>query len=143
MPFTQPKPLQPPPPDVAGARVLVVDDEQVWRSILETDLRMLGYDVALAPDADEGLRLAREHTPDLAIVDLMLPEPVDGRAFLANLRQAGLTVPVIFYTAYPVSPSLDDGPGVVDCLSKAADRADLYLLIPPSITQHRNEKARR
>ena len=43
MPFTQPKRLQSPPEEVAGASVLVVDDEVVWRTILRTDLELLGY----------------------------------------------------------------------------------------------------
>jgi CheY-like chemotaxis protein len=141
VPFTQPKPLQPPPPEVAGALVLVVDDEQIWRSILEMDLRMLGYEVALATDAEDALRLAQERPCDLAIIDLMLPEPVDGRMLVNNLRNAGLSFPVIFYTAYPVPPPQHDPPQVVGYLSKAVDRADLYGLIPPSIIGGRHNRA--
>ena len=56
--FTAPKPLTPPPEDLKGSMVLVVDDERAWRVILETDLQMLGYRVALAEDASGALESA-------------------------------------------------------------------------------------
>ncbi|MBO0704838.1 MAG: response regulator [Candidatus Dormibacteraeota bacterium] len=139
MPFTQPKPLQAPPEEVAGTSVLVVDDEVVWRTILRTDLELLGYRTLLAGDAEEALEVARAHRPELAIVDLMLPEPMDGRALVRLLRERGLAFPVIFYTAYPVFSHADDSAGVVAYMSKSVDRADLYALIPPAVTEARGE----
>jgi CheY-like chemotaxis protein len=111
----------------------VVDDERVWRVILEMDLRMLGYRVSVAHDAAEALRQARGDRPRVAIVDLMLPEPMDGPALLAALRAQGTPVPVIFYTADPAPPPWADDPDVVCCMSKAEDRADLYALLPDVI----------
>jgi CheY-like chemotaxis protein len=140
VPFTSPKPLHPPPRDLLGSTVLVVDDERAWRVILETDLRLLGYRVSLAQDAAEALRRAREDGPRVAIVDLMLPEPMDGWALLAELRSQGTRMPVIFYTAYPVFPNRGDDPDVVGYMSKADDRADLYALLPDAI---RKTKSRR
>jgi two-component system OmpR family response regulator len=137
VPFTQPKPLQSPPEEVAGTSVLVVDDEVVWRTILRTDLELLGYRTLLAGDAEEALELARAHRPEVAIVDLMLPEPMDGRALVRLLRQRGLGFPVIFYTAYPVFSHADDTTGVVGYMSKSVDRADLYALIPPAVMEAR------
>jgi CheY-like chemotaxis protein len=131
--FTPPKPLEPPPSEVAGATVLVVDDERVWRVILETDLRMLGYRVSLAEDADEALSRARQDRPQVAIIDLMLPEPFDGQALLSALRAQGTPMPVLFYTAYPVFPGEPQDPDVVAYVSKADDRADLYALLPEAI----------
>jgi CheY-like chemotaxis protein len=140
VPFTSPKPLVPPPPEVAGSTVLVVDDERAWRVILETDLRMLGYRVSVAQDAAEALERARRDRPAVAIVDLMLPEPMDGRALLAELRSQGTPIPVIFYTAYPAFPRHAPDPDVVAYVSKADDRADLYELLPDAI---RKAKSRR
>lgn len=133
MPFTPPKPLERPPSEVAGATVLVVDDERVWRVILETDLRRLGYRVSLAEDADAALARAREDRPQVAIIDLMLPEPFDGRALLSALRAQGTPVPAVFYTADPVSPYRSGDADEVACVSKADDRADLYALLPDAI----------
>ncbi len=140
MPFTPPKPIEPPPEDLKGSTVLVVDDERAWRVILETDLRMLGYKVSVAQDASEALERAREDEPEVAIIDLMLPEPMDGWALLSELRSQGLPIPVIFYTAYPVFPSGTEDPDVIGYMSKAVDRADLYALLPPAIRRTRNRR---
>src|SRR5438477_497729 len=130
MPFTPPKPIAPTPEELRGSTVLVVDDERAWRVILETDLKMLGYKVSIAEDADQALIRAQADKPEVAIIDLMLPEPMDGWGLLNELRARGQKVPVIFYTAYPVFPSGTDDPDVVGYMSKAVDRADLYALLP-------------
>jgi len=140
VPFTAPKPIAPAPADLRGARVLVVDDERSWRVILETDLRMLGYKVTMAEDADQALERAKAEPPEVAIIDLMLPEPMDGWGLLNELRGRGQKIPVIFYTAYPVFPSGTDDPDVVGYMSKAVDRADLYALLPPAIRRSRERR---
>jgi two-component system OmpR family response regulator len=140
VPFTPPKPIAPTPEDLRGSTVLVVDDERAWRVILETDLRMLGYKVSMAEDADQALERAQSDQPEVAIIDLMLPEPMDGWGLLNELRARGQKVPVIFYTAYPVFPSGTDDPDVVGYMSKAIDRADLYALLPPAIRRSRERR---
>jgi CheY-like chemotaxis protein len=140
LPFTPPKPIAPTPEDLRGSTVMVVDDERAWRVILETDLRMLGYKVSMAEDADEALERAQLDNPEVAIIDLMLPEPMDGWGLLNELRARGQKVPVIFYTAYPVFPSGTDDPDVVGYMSKAVDRADLYALLPPAIRRSRERR---
>ena len=138
MPFTAPKPISPAPDDLRGAKVLVVDDERSWRVILETDLRMIGYKVSMAEDADQALERAGAESPEVAIIDLM---PMDGWGLLNALRTRGQKLPVIFYTAYPVFPSGTDDPDVVGYMSKAVDRADLYALLPPAIRRSRERRA--
>jgi DNA-binding response OmpR family regulator len=118
-----------------------VDDERAWRVILETDLKMLGYKVSIAEDADQALVRAQADKPEVAIIDLMLPEPMDGWGLLNELRVRGQKVPVIFYTAYPVFPSGTDDPDVVGYMSKAVDRADLYALLPVAIRRSRERRA--
>src|SRR3981081_4166806 len=78
VPFTPPKPIAPTPEELRGSTVLVVDDERAWRVILETDLRMLGYKVSMAEDADQALEKASSDGPEGAIIDLMLPETTGG-----------------------------------------------------------------
>jgi CheY-like chemotaxis protein len=138
LPFTPPKPLEPPPDDLKGSTVLVVDDERAWRVILETDLQMLGYRVILAEDAIGALESAQADVPDVAIIDLMLPEPMDGRALFAELRARGVDMPVVFYTAYPVFGAQPDEGDVLGYMSKAVDRADLYALLPQAIRRNKN-----
>jgi len=84
---------------------------------------------------------AKSDSPEVAIIDLMLPEPMDGWGLLNELRARGQKVPVIFYTAYPVFPSGTDDPDVVGYMSKAVDRADLYALLPPAIRRSRERRA--
>ncbi|MGH7904128.1 MAG: response regulator [Candidatus Dormibacteraceae bacterium] len=137
MPFVPPKPIEPAPPDVRGSRVLIVDDERAWRVILETDLRMLAYEVAVAQDAPEALEVAIDSPPQVAIIDLMLPEPMDGWGLLNELRSRGVKIPVIFYSAYPVFTDQPVDPDVFAYVSKAMDRADLYAMLPGAVRRSR------
>ena len=54
--------------------ILVVDDEEVMRDVLQTLLTEAGYDVVLAEDGAAGLALARKKSFDAVILDVMLPE---------------------------------------------------------------------
>ena len=56
-----------------GARILVVDDEPTLRRTLRANLLARGYQVALAETGEDALAQATAHTPDLVILDLMLP----------------------------------------------------------------------
>ena len=94
---------------------------------------MLGYRVSLAQDGVEALDKARRDRPHVAIVDLMLPEPMDGSLLPSELRAQGTPLPVIFFTAYPVFSPTSDDPDVIGYLSKAEDRADLYAMLPGAI----------
>ena len=58
-------------------RVLIVDDEPDLLSVLHFGLDVEGFDVLEASDGEQGLNMAREHTPDLIVLDLMLPR-MDG-----------------------------------------------------------------
>ena len=53
--------------------ILVVDDEEIMRDVLETLLKREGYDVRLASSGREGLELARSMPFDAAIIDIMMP----------------------------------------------------------------------
>ena len=66
--------------------ILVIDDEEVMREILETLLTREGYDVRLASSGGEGLELARALPFDAAIVDIMMPG-LDGIATLYELKR--------------------------------------------------------
>ncbi|UFU07243.1 response regulator transcription factor [Ruania halotolerans] len=80
------------------ARLLVVDDEPNIRELLSASLRFAGFDVTVAADGQEALRLANKVTPDLIVLDVMLPD-LDGFTVTRRLREAGTHVPVLFLTA--------------------------------------------
>lgn len=59
------------------AKILVIDDEQGIRNLLDTLLRRKGYDVLLAESGRKGLELFRREHPDVIVLDLKMPE-MDG-----------------------------------------------------------------
>ncbi|TYB59416.1 response regulator transcription factor [Nonomuraea sp. PA05] len=80
------------------AKLLVVDDEPNIRELFSASLRMAGFEVLTAADGMEALRVAEESTPDLVMLDVMLPD-LDGLAVAGRLRSRGRRVPVLFVTA--------------------------------------------
>ena len=81
-----------------GGSLLVVDDELFLRGAVAASLRFLGFDVAVAENGTEALRLARANPFDLLILDVVLPD-IDGFEIVRRLRREGNLVPVIFLTA--------------------------------------------
>ena len=79
--------------------ILVVDDEEIMREILETLLTREGYEVKLASSGNEGLEMARALPFDAAIVDIMMPG-LDGIATLDELKRIDEDLTVIIITAY-------------------------------------------
>lgn len=79
-------------------KVLVVDDEENIRFLVESALQLAGMETTGAADGRAGLQLASEYRPDLIVVDVMMPE-LDGFEVLHRLRDSGSRTPVIFLTA--------------------------------------------
>jgi DNA-binding response OmpR family regulator len=78
-------------------KILVVDDEPAITELLRYNLQRNGYQVVVAHDGREALRLARGGHPDLIVLDLMLPE-LDGLDVCRELRRES-SVPIIMLTA--------------------------------------------
>jgi len=78
-------------------RILVVDDEAPMRKYLSVNLRARGYEVLIASDGTEALKLAAEHQLSLIILDIMMPGP-DGMEVLAALRR-DLNIPILMLSA--------------------------------------------
>jgi DNA-binding response OmpR family regulator len=81
-----------------SARILLVEDEVKLARFIELELTSEGYQVSVAHDGMEGLTLAREMNPDLAILDWMLPG-MTGVEICRRLRSTGSSIPVILLTA--------------------------------------------
>jgi CheY-like chemotaxis protein len=79
------------------AKVLVIDDEQGIRSLLDTLLSRKGYDVVLAESGRKGLELFRRERPDVLVLDLKMPE-MDGLTVLRQIRSLDPIIPVIILT---------------------------------------------
>lgn len=81
-----------------GHRILIVEDEQGIRSFLEMGLEEEGYELNLAEDGRSGLEAFYEHTPDLLLLDWMLPD-MEGTELLKKIRTTNPLLPVIMLTA--------------------------------------------
>ena len=79
--------------------ILVIDDEEIMREILEVLLRREGYEVRLASSGAEGLDLVRSVPVDAAIVDVMMPG-MDGLAVLDEVKKIDDDIAVIMITAF-------------------------------------------
>ncbi|HXQ28875.1 MAG TPA: response regulator transcription factor [Gemmatimonadales bacterium] len=80
------------------SRILVLEDNADLAYGLRNNLEIEGYEVDVVEDGARGLEHARASSPDLVILDLMLPG-MDGFRVLRNLRDEGLRMPVLVLTA--------------------------------------------
>jgi DNA-binding response OmpR family regulator len=78
-------------------KILVVDDEQATTANLAPFLERSGFAVAVAADGEEALRQGPSLSPDLIVLDTLMPR-IGGREALRRLRQAGDWTPVILLT---------------------------------------------
>jgi cobalt-zinc-cadmium efflux system membrane fusion protein len=114
------------PPRESPAVILAVDDDDVLRQVLGRVLTRAGHTVFAAAGVAQALDVAKQHPPDLALVDLSLPDG-DGVELGKQLqaRQSGL--PLILLTAYPLR--LRDNPELARpfarVLTKPADLDEL------------------
>lgn len=84
--------------DGSKIRALVVDDEESITQLVAMALRYEGWEVETAATGQEALDAMRSFAPDVAVLDIMLPD-FDGMQLLARLRSAGQMFPVLFLTA--------------------------------------------
>ena len=68
------------------ARILVIDDDEQVLDMLYESLTREGYDVLRASNGEQGMRLYREHSVDLIVTDLIMPEK-EGIETIIELRQ--------------------------------------------------------
>jgi len=81
-------------------RILLVEDNAGLAEGLRDNLELEGFDVTIAADGRSALAEVARRTPDLIILDLMLPPPeLDGYHVLRRLREDGLGVPILILTA--------------------------------------------
>jgi DNA-binding response OmpR family regulator len=90
-------------------RVLVIEDDDALRKVLEIRLGLDGFEVAVAPDGEAGLEVLVDFHPDVVISDLMMPR-LDGIGFCRAARsRPGLErLPIILLTAHQRDCDIDD-----------------------------------
>lgn len=106
-------------------RILIVDDDDEIRDLLEFDISQSGYFVDTARDGMEGLNKALNNAYDLILLDVMMPK-MNGFDVCKNIRQAKLAIPILMLTA---KGTIDDKTEGFDC------GADDYLVKPFDIQE--------
>ena len=83
---------------MTGEKILVVEDEQNILEAIKYSMNAEGFEVYGAEDGERGLEIAREISPDLVILDVMLPK-LDGFEVCRILRRDDMDIPVFMLTA--------------------------------------------
>jgi two-component system response regulator MprA len=135
---------------MSGKRVLIVDDDEDMQALLQTVLENQEYEVITAEDGLAALQELEKSTPDLILLDLMMPR-MDGYAFTEELRQRGLqsSIPIIVISADVNAKQNSEQLGANSYISKPFDVRDLlgeishfmeYLIPEEKTTQEQQER---
>ncbi|MCU0441801.1 MAG: response regulator transcription factor [Bacteroidia bacterium] len=116
--------------------VLVIDDEPQIQKLLQITLESNDYKVRLASNGKEGIALAANHTPDLILLDIGLPD-INGQEVLKTLRTwytKGIVVLSVQNTESAIVTALDNG--ATDYLTKPFRNAELLARIRVALRNH-------
>ncbi|MFA5536700.1 MAG: response regulator transcription factor [Bacillota bacterium] len=119
-----------------GARILLVDDEESIKKVVEQALAKEGFQVFYAGDGIEGWQMFQQEKPDLVILDIMLPEK-DGFEVLRLIRKESET-PVIMLSAKSeiIDKSVGFNLGADDYLTKPFSTIELVLRVKALIRRN-------
>jgi DNA-binding NtrC family response regulator len=125
-------------PTSRNGTILVIDDEEIMREILETLLTREGYEVRLASSGAEGLEIARALQVDAAIVDIMMPG-IDGIATLDELKRIDEDLAVIMITAYASVESAISAmkAGAFDYITKPFKNDEVLVVVRNAMERRR------
>jgi two-component system response regulator MprA len=110
--------------------ILIAEDDQQIREALDRILRFEGYETVLVNDGAAALEAFDKHTPDAALLDVMMPF-VDGLSVVRKLRDRGNRTPVLMLTARQETPDRVAGldAGADDYLAKPFELDELLARI--------------
>jgi CheY-like chemotaxis protein len=108
--------------------ILVVDDDVAVRELIFEVLRDAGYEVEVASDGAEALRVIEQSPPRLLILDIQMPR-VDGPSLARELRSRLRDLPVVVMTARPHPEREADRCNAVAALAKPFDTTELVRLV--------------
>jgi len=128
---------------VPAERILVVDDDPNLLRMLRRGLSFAGFTVNAVEDGESALLAADEDQPDLIVLDVMLPEPLDGLEVARRLRSAGSDVPIIMLTARDQIADKVAGfnSGADDYLAKPFAFEELLARVGALLRRHRRSVA--
>lgn len=109
-------------------KILIVDDDEILRGLLQLTLELEGYVVETAADGEEGLAIMRESQFDLVLLDLVMPR-VDGIKFLRLLKDSGATVPPILIISSTSGEKIADMHGEIGVIGFARKPVEPVKLV--------------
>ena len=124
-----------------SARILLADDDRAIREALTRALSLEGYDVVQAPDGAQALALIESSKPDMAILDVMMPN-VDGLTVCRVVRAERNRLPILMLTARTETPDRVAGldAGADDYLPKPFDLDELLARVRALLRRARPEE---
>ena len=128
------------------ATILIVDDVPANQNLLRQTLEPRGFEVLLASDGATALQVARRASPDLILLDVMMPG-LDGYETCRRLKAGEATrdIPVIFITAQHETPNLVEGfrAGGVDYITKPFQAEEVLARVETHLQINRLTRALR
>ena len=120
------------------ASILVIDDEEIMREILDPLLTREGCRVRLAGSGEEGIAAAKVESFDAAIVDVMMPG-MDGLQALKEIKRLDDELPVIMITAFGTSGNTREAfkRGAFDFIEKPFKNDDVLVVVRNAVAQRR------
>ena len=111
-------------------RILLVEDEESLRDLIQLNLEMEGFEVVAAGDGRRALKYSKEQHFDLLLLDVMLPE-MDGFQLCEQIRLTNYEVPIIFLTAKDTAADRVAGlrKGADDYITKPFNLEELLLRV--------------
>jgi CheY-like chemotaxis protein len=107
-------------------RILLVEDNELNRKIMETSLKKLGYDVHIGMNGEEAVELASHANFHLILMDIQMPR-MDGYEAAKKIRIMGILTPIIAITAFNIDDMLNEclASGMNDYLVKPIRKKEL------------------
>lgn len=136
-------PIQAPTEARTKGKILVVDDDRLVLATLTHGLSQAGYDVIDADNGDDAILLAREHKPDLALLDIRM-EGKSGFDVADYLRQSSTRVPFMFLSAFSDDETIArvKALGAVACLVKPLDIRQIVPAVAAALANIDAHRAR-
>ena len=87
-------------------KILIVDDEPDFLELISLRIESWGYAVTKASEGSEAIEAVKKNAPDIMVLDYMMPG-MDGIETLRIIRKSGSDIPVIMFTAYPNTNTME------------------------------------
>lgn len=118
--------------------ILIVDDNENIRKLIEIYLKREGFKTIHAGDGQEALEIIENQKIDLIVLDIMMPV-MDGYELTGILREAGYMIPIVMVTAKDTYPDKKQGfdLGIDDYVTKPIDMEELVLRVKALLRRSR------